>query len=262
MVFTSATFFITIAGNKLPDRFAIDSKSEQSVALNGSLLEESEQTLASFQDTDLSDTPGFSLDNIISATKEVENLLEWIIMQLKSFVHELDFSVLNFDKQAEKLSRSLTEICNWADSFLGTDEGILRRINFAKYMIQVMGNASSYLKFVYYRDTCLYLTRRITQLNVRLLTLHNSQGIPDPSIEGYEVSVSSFLRILESWKALFENLTPTPSLFFSLVFDTEYSKAASTLQTLKNYTVTAAKACPEFRNEFEQPQNSLGATFY
>lgn len=166
-------------------------------------------------------------------SQEVQEHLEQLIQRLKSFVHEVDFTGAEFDKYSEDLGRKLADISNWVESFSHI-ESLEERLSFAKTLFFTMKSALSYVSFYNSGDTGLYLAQKIVQLNVRLLTLYNNQGHPDPSIEGYKNDVFTFMKILTSWRNLFDELISV-SLSLRILFEDEYSKAESTLHVLKSY---------------------------
>lgn len=184
-----------------------------------------------------------NLNHYSNPRQEVQERLEQLIQRLKSFVYEVDFTGAEIDEYSEQIEGKLTEISNWVLSFSHNDR-LEESLKFAKNLIFTMKSASSYVKFYNSDDTGSYLARRIVQLNVRLLILYNNQGHPDPSIEGYKDDVSTFMKILESWKNLFDELVEAP-LSLRFLFESEYLKAESTLHVLKSYLPTLGQ---EYKN--------------
>ncbi|GEQ68570.1 hypothetical protein JCM33374_g2238 [Metschnikowia sp. JCM 33374] len=163
--------------------------------------------------------------------QHASDLLDTFVGLLKEFVFKRSFDVLLFDLYVEKLQDNLSYMTNVVNS-LPFSGRLGSQLCFATHMVQVMEESVPMLK--YYATSHLPGRRwlyKMIELNVRLLTMHNSYGALDRSINRYAEKLLGFWRRMRMWEHRFTSLGGVP-LEMQLLFEDQRSQAADTIDSL------------------------------
>ncbi|KAM9940220.1 hypothetical protein OXX80_000330 [Metschnikowia pulcherrima] len=164
-------------------------------------------------------------------TQDLEDEVEWFVVQLKLYVHEEGIDAADFESRIGEFDAQFAEIAGNADISKPRRLGQLR---FARHLFQTMKNAIRYLKFFDAENTAQRIVRSLVQLNVWLLALHDSHGNPDPQKDDYVTQIAICSRAAFSWADLFYQVPRVP-YSVSLMFEEQYHRAKYTLRVMEGH---------------------------
>ncbi|GEQ72308.1 hypothetical protein JCM33374_g5995 [Metschnikowia sp. JCM 33374] len=135
----------------------------------------------------------------VEAKKKALNNLEWFFKDLRAFITNDSFNFRKFELDITELRETLTDLEFFSETSLIDEYNVDSSLSFARYMYQTMVDATEKMK-KYNKSNYpgAHLVEQMIELNVRVLALYSSSGVPDPSINGYEKQVSNFYCTLLS----------------------------------------------------------------
>lgn len=187
-----------------------------------------------------------------NSTRDTEELLEWVVEFMKSFVNGPDFDFQGFRRMGGIVSTQISNARHFMERILPPHSQYLKQLEFAAKMYGVMELVTHYMHF-YIADTFdQQVLRYILQLSVRLLTLYSLDGVPKSSMPGYVEMVKHYRKILFHWITVFDSLMNVPTSV-SLVFEEQSQHALNTINEL-TLAAKAAQLC-NFTNcsHFDKP---------
>ncbi|GEQ69005.1 hypothetical protein JCM33374_g2675 [Metschnikowia sp. JCM 33374] len=144
-------------------------------------------------------------------TKEAEESLSWLVVQMQSFIHDTHFDAAGFEKDFDRISRNFADI---SGSARGAGEHNLKleaQLSFTTRMFLsmqfAMKNMKSHDIFVTTADA---LINYMMDLNVRLLGLYDGHGNLDTGNSGYRNKLLEFWRNMYRWTDHFRSLKNVP----------------------------------------------------
>ncbi|KAM9907198.1 hypothetical protein OXX79_001098 [Metschnikowia pulcherrima] len=172
--------------------------------------------------------------------------LEIFVAVLKSFVREScydgnvrlktcrkHFQSAEFATHERFLGATFSTLSNVVKTFFAKDNMIARQFEFSSYMFQAMKESLRMLRFyTFSKNPARRLVHKMIQLNVQMLTLYDSTGMPDRDSKSYEKEVAECFRSLNLWTrsfAILNDVSPSTRVFFR----SQRSKAETTIQILK-----------------------------
>lgn len=172
--------------------------------------------------------------------------LKIFVAILKSFVREScydgnvrlktcrkNFQSAEFATHERFLGATFSTLLNVVKTFFAKDNMIARQFEYSSYMFQAMKESLRMLQFYTFpKSPARRLVHKIIQLNVQMLTLYDSTGMPDRDSKRYEKEVAECFRALNLWTrsfAILNDIPPSTRVFFR----SQRSKAETTIQILK-----------------------------
>ncbi|KAM9923958.1 hypothetical protein OXX59_004840 [Metschnikowia pulcherrima] len=151
---------------------------------------------------------------------------------LRGFIHDTTFEYMKFSSQVTVLSEELAGIEAIINEYGYTRNTLLQQLKFTKHMLQVMIDSTELMQFYEPENgSAQSLIFKVIQLNVKLLTMCDSRGFPNPYKKGYENDVYRFVNLLASWRDLFRARTQEPAST-KLAFELYNGQAWRTLRVL------------------------------
>ncbi|KAM9905353.1 hypothetical protein OXX79_002212 [Metschnikowia pulcherrima] len=150
----------------------------------------------------------------LNETREIELQLGEYYSQLRRYL-ENGFDERNFVLMSQHFRERLNEL---------EDRVIFR----------MMTNAVESLRFFHLRRLAQFLVRAIIKLNLRLLSLHDSHGVPDPSLDNYNSVITRSRTLIQTWSQMFKNSKNEPSATW-IMFRDQYTRAVRTLELLESH---------------------------
>ncbi|GEQ69575.1 hypothetical protein JCM33374_g3247 [Metschnikowia sp. JCM 33374] len=163
----------------------------------------------------------------------VETQLGILFWYLKGFIDQSGLLVSKFEAQEHIVKRQILQIQDTARIHKPLKCGALVQMAHIENMLDTMMEAVELTK-VYVPETnnMTYLIYHVIQLNVQLLGLFNSTGMPDPSVPGYVKTVYRSHLQLDTWQLAFRQLSQHPRRS-KLVFRRYFTRAKDTLTVLR-----------------------------
>ncbi|GEQ70611.1 hypothetical protein JCM33374_g4289 [Metschnikowia sp. JCM 33374] len=158
--------------------------------------------------------------------------LEYVVHSLKSFFQELAFDFKGFGKQAKYLAKILSEIDNLIESENCSEE-FSEPYRFVKQIFEALFDGAYFLNFFSLRVSEQRVVRGIIQVNLRLLELHDFQGIPDPQKEEFEEEVKTLSNYIPLWWNELTSLGELPQSI-RVVLEKQYWEAQCILRMLES----------------------------
>ncbi|KAF8000274.1 hypothetical protein HF325_005203 [Metschnikowia pulcherrima] len=156
-------------------------------------------------------------------TQDLEDEVEWFVVQLKLYVHEEGIDAADFESRIGEFDAQFAEIAGNAD------------ISRPKDLVSFdLPNAIRYLKFFDAQNTAQRIVRSLVQLNVWLLALHDSHGNPDPQKDDYVTQIAICSRAAFLWADSFYQVPRVP-YSVSLMFEEQYHRAKYTLRVMEGH---------------------------
>ncbi|QBM86401.1 hypothetical protein METSCH_A10400 [Metschnikowia aff. pulcherrima] len=151
---------------------------------------------------------------------------------LRGFIHDTTFEYMKFSSRISDLSEELAGIEAIINEYGYSRKTLLQQLKFTKHMLRVMIDSTELMQF-YEPENGLAqgLVFKVIQLNVRLLTMCDSRGNPNPYKKGYENDVYRFVNLLASWRDLFRARTQEPAST-KLAFEQYSGQAWRTLRVM------------------------------
>ncbi|KAM9933451.1 hypothetical protein OXX80_006927 [Metschnikowia pulcherrima] len=151
---------------------------------------------------------------------------------LRGFIHDSTFEYMKFSSQISDLSEELAGIEAIINEYGYSRKTLLQQLEFTKHMLRVMIDSTELMQF-YEPENGLAqgLIFKVIQLNVKLLTMCDSRGNPNPYKKGYENDVYRFVNLLASWRDLFRARTQEPAST-KLAFEQYSGQARRTLRVM------------------------------
>lgn len=147
------------------------------------------------------------LNNHSADFEEVEELLRWFLLRLRSFILESQFKVSEFETYFDSLEKDLVDIQGLMDLIVPKIPDLLREFHFANYMFANMVTAVQITKnYNYWGSLTDYLLVSITEFNIGLLRLFDDYGEVNISLMGLADKVRSSSKNLCSWTEEFQKL--------------------------------------------------------
>ena len=186
------------------------------------------------EDPDLHFARGSSQNKFTISPEEPQSAVESFIKHLNGFVHDTVFVYSDFQAHLFSLKQQLSRIKAQYQEYPPWSAAA-DQVRFAEELFKSMADSAQVLLFYAPLKTkASKLICKTVQLNVKLLTLLDSHGEPDPQSPSYARKVFRSVTLLELWDLEFRKLeNPPNSLRF--VFHIYYNEAKDKLGTLLKY---------------------------
>ncbi|GEQ70409.1 hypothetical protein JCM33374_g4086 [Metschnikowia sp. JCM 33374] len=160
--------------------------------------------------------------------------LQKFIARLNGFVNESCFDATAFGDQIVDITKQHADIVHKVRNLLHPKH----------FSDQYMFANRFFLSMVTYLNSLRYYglsasaeddsVASLASLYVRALALHNSQGVPDPSLKGYESAVASLVVLSKSREKVQRYLAKKPG-FEWIFFQISFAQAECVLEELQRY---------------------------
>lgn len=140
---------------------------------------------------------------------EVNEMLDMVIIRLKSYVKESNFDSKTFERYADSIENRINQISDWA-KINSHYMGFIKRIQFAQRMVSMMKAAMDYLNYFNLDRIDHKFVRDVVQLKVQILAFFDSQGAPYPYSSEEKGNISRFINHLKLRKISFEKIPNVP----------------------------------------------------
>ena len=168
----------------------------------------------------------------LNETRETELQLGEYYNQLRRYL-ENGFDERNFVLVSKHFRERLSELEDMV-SALSYNRVISAQLRFITLVFRMMTNAVESLRFFHLRRLAQFLVRAIIKLNLRLLSLHDSYGVPDPSLDNYNLVITRLRTLIQTWSQMFKNSKNEPSATW-IMFRDQYTRAVRTLEFLESH---------------------------
>ena len=168
------------------------------------------------------------------AINSAEARLILIYQVMTSFVKERSFDSEAFANVQPNIDRDIRDIAECVQKKAPNDTLLLSQLGFVKLASQDYLNAVEYLRYYTSYKLSQQLTRSVIRLNVFLVTLQDSFGIPKREIVDYDDFIAENIDILELWASMFLQMTELPPGMDGF-FDSQYTRARQRLQWLATH---------------------------
>ena len=161
----------------------------------------------------------------------IQETLNHAIKHLRSFIFKGTFDFIGFEAEMDNIKESLNLLDKQVNALTDNAE-LCMLINFAKHIFKTMSNSIQSLK--HYNESRAPGHRwvyRMIELNVILLTMHDSFGNLDLSIKRYENRIFHFWRNVHVWGQSFRKVREV-SPDMRLAYEEQSFEAEKTLATL------------------------------
>ncbi|GEQ69537.1 hypothetical protein JCM33374_g3209 [Metschnikowia sp. JCM 33374] len=176
----------------------------------------------------------FHMEVSQTAILEITEMLDLVIARMQSFIHDQYFDSKAFETHATQLKLRLLDLGSNAEN-MGYFTDISGRLGFAKHTYSAMVEAARSLRqYIFGGSIEHHLLSSIIQLNVSLLALHDSQGVPDPTVGGFRSKVEYFTYITNHWAEIFKHVGNTDPVLQQR-FQNKYTAVKNTLQFMSTY---------------------------
>ncbi|QBM87308.1 hypothetical protein METSCH_B05100 [Metschnikowia aff. pulcherrima] len=168
------------------------------------------------------------------AINGAEDRLIIIFQVMTSFVKGRSFDSEAFAKVQPNIDHEIQEIGECVQKKAPTDTLLLSQLEFVELASQDYLNAVEYLRYYTSNKTYQQLARSVIKLNVFLITLQDSFGIPKREIVDYDDFIAKNIDLLDLWASMFLQLTELPPGMDGF-FDSQYTRARQRLQWLASH---------------------------
>ncbi|KAM9923665.1 hypothetical protein OXX59_005026 [Metschnikowia pulcherrima] len=160
----------------------------------------------------------------------VQDWLESFIHRLKMFVIFFKFQRTEFNKHLSELTSELSALEVEISQMRGPNGPLKSRLRFARYLFNVMQNASHILQRYNSPAMEQSLVRKVVHLNVALLTIPGFHGFLEPQHLRY-VTLHNFNRLLLYWEEVLFSLSDT-STTIRRIFEAQAAVAKHALRVM------------------------------
>lgn len=175
-------------------------------------------------------------DSVLETNLQAANYqLDVLFGIMKSFVYDSVLDLFLFESQYESIYNRLMKIKGNIDEESAYDQPFYDKFKFSYNFLRVMKDTAESLQFFTLEEGLAQkLIHKVIQLKLKLWTLHNSQGLPDPSIKDYGQIVFRSSNLLTTWCTMFLDLPNVP-LSLILAFKIYFKEAKDLLEILIRY---------------------------
>ncbi|KAM9895688.1 hypothetical protein OXX79_007936 [Metschnikowia pulcherrima] len=161
----------------------------------------------------------------------IQEKLNHAIKHLRSFIFKGTFDFIGFEAEKDEIKGDLDKLDKQVNALADNAE-LCMSINFAKHVFKTMSNSIQGLKhYNVSRAPGHRWVYRMIELNVILLTMHDSFGNLDLSIKRYESRLFHFWRSVHMWGQSFRKVSGV-SPDMRLVYEEQSFEAEKTLAYL------------------------------
>lgn len=164
----------------------------------------------------------------------IGELLERLIIELKSFLHGRYFDSLGFESDSNLFTESLSIIGNWVENMEEKNKKLSTQLEHVKYIFQTMTETVQVLRFYSNHNKEEHLLRLVVQLKVGLFELFDSYGKPNLKLKGYRKTLARYKSKLHNWREEFMVLEDVP-LSVKFLFEIQAQKVVVLLNELSVY---------------------------
>ncbi|GEQ68637.1 hypothetical protein JCM33374_g2305 [Metschnikowia sp. JCM 33374] len=218
-----------------------DSKGIINMTMNNEFMKEIKDAMRKeYEEIYLGSFPAMSpeaceLDSSIVEIRRLEDILEWFVIKLKSFMLQVVFDYREFELMGEELDHIIEDVNTSVLKVASCNKQLMNQLIHAKYMFSTMANSIELLGYYEKAYTPVHiLIYSVVDLNIMLLALLSSQGIPDNSIEGFRDKVYKANISLQIWEKAFEGVENI-SFGKQVMFRRHFYAAENTARLLSKY---------------------------
>ncbi|GEQ71201.1 hypothetical protein JCM33374_g4882 [Metschnikowia sp. JCM 33374] len=168
----------------------------------------------------------------LNETKYTQELLEWFLMQLKSFIEDDHLDTFRFEVMEKRLADDLTCIATHSARIILKNSVLSHHLRVCSKMFESMVFATKVLTL--YDNIAKaenYLVNRIVDLNIRFLLLVDLHGFLDTGVVGHVEKLHEYSDSLEFLKKSFAGLKSISNDTTQL-FDNQVARAEAMVRNL------------------------------
>ncbi|KAM9937592.1 hypothetical protein OXX80_002896 [Metschnikowia pulcherrima] len=178
--------------------------------------------------------------------QDIEVRIEFFIDHLKSFITETNFDSASFALNSIEYDRQLKSIQISSRNIVPCLNELNTKINFAERMLKLMTEVTQTVSLTSHSSGQYLLLEKVLDLQVRLLSLRDSQGSPDPKIINFAETVLAYRRQLSSLErdlARILSQSPLKPKVKLPGLQAHFNEASRTLRILESYVNETRHAC-------------------
>ncbi|KAM9912773.1 hypothetical protein OXX69_002226 [Metschnikowia pulcherrima] len=178
--------------------------------------------------------------------QDIEVRIEFFIDHLKSFITETNFDSASFALNSIEYDRQLKSIQISSRNIVPCLNELNAKINFAERMLKLMTEVTQTVSLTSHSSGQYLLLEKVLDLQVRLLSLRDSQGSPDPKIINFAETVLTYRRQLSSLErdlARILSQSPLKPKVKLPGLQAHFNEASKTLRILESYVNETRHAC-------------------
>ena len=228
-----ASVTLLLAWLRLTLTFPVGYKPNGEVYRNFDIAEASlaQREVNSVEDSPFQNRYELALSPFVSETRNAELRLESFLVYLKGFINATGFDSFSFEKKSRKLDFELRDIQRSVVD-ISHHKDIKDRLRFIKHLFHEMQASARDLKrYRESHDLAHHLITCLVQMNVHILMLFNSHGVPDLHNGNLSGEVAKQMGHLRFWNGLFMRLKHVP-IEVHLMYVNQYDRAVYTMNLL------------------------------
>ncbi|KAM9903698.1 hypothetical protein OXX79_003165 [Metschnikowia pulcherrima] len=178
--------------------------------------------------------------------QDIEVRIEFFIDHLKSFIGETNFDSTSFALNSREYDRQLKSIQTSSRNIVPCLNELNAKINFAERMLKLMTEVTQAVSLISHSSGQYLLLEKVLDLQVRLLSLHDSQGSPDPKKINFAETVLAYKKQLSSLErdlARILSQSPLKPKVKLPGLQAHFNEASRTLRILESYVNETRQAC-------------------
>lgn len=176
----------------------------------------------------------YELDFNVKELSQAERMLHNLFQSFKPYFLTSNFYIDLFESNAPRLEEEINHVSIFINGIWLHSEQLSEKLQFSKHIFETMAESIELLR--HFNDlgpTEIHLVHCVIDINVRLLSLLGSYGVPDPLIIKYAYNVFHFKDDLNFYRKEFEKLKDIP-FGISWMFKKYISQADKKLEMLES----------------------------
>ena len=174
-------------------------------------------------------------DHKQTATQLITDRLDHLIEYTKLFVHGNQFNSIGFELVETQLWETLKDIRQSVRREAPRMKALTNQVTYATNLVRYMKESAILLHFYpLSNNQPQKIINRLIRLNLKLTTLFDLHGAPDPGLKHYDSAIENLYGKLNEWEEIIQS-RPNIPLSLRLAFDVQLVQAEKTLQVLRRY---------------------------
>ncbi|KAM9909778.1 hypothetical protein OXX69_005104 [Metschnikowia pulcherrima] len=151
-----------------------------------------------------------------------------------TFIDENSFNSNAFVRSAEEIHGLMLEADKLAQITTPSNTTILHQLKYVKLIYRTLSEAVEILGYFKSSHPAQHLLRYTVHMNLHLLSMHDTYGLPNVPKTKYVQVQSRLRRDLKSWRSIFQKCAGVPGTVKS-IFRGQYNRAVRTLQSMAQH---------------------------
>ena len=169
-----------------------------------------------------------------SAPLEAQFLITHCHTRMMTFIDENSFNSNAFVRSAEELHGLMLEAEKLVQIITPSNTTILQQLKYVKLIYRTLLEAVEILGYFNLSHPAQHLLRYTVHMNLHLLSMHNTKGLPKVPRAKFVQVQSRLRRDLKLWRSIFKKCPGVPRAVKS-IFRGQYNRAVRTLQSMAQH---------------------------